>query len=485
MKRFSALILIIILCLVVTLTVASAESTGADRSIAITTEQLIVSIGKPLKLTAEITRLSDDAPVKTILTWTSEDESIAKVNAQGSITGIAPGIVRITCQAKDNPEIKSSVSVTVTQPVKTAKPEKTIYLLLLGSAEEAAKGNINVQIMPENATVKECSFSSSDDSIVTVDENGNLQAIAEGKAKITITPLEEGTKVKSQCTVIVGQGVTSISIPAKQTIEKNKTFTIKPEIAPDNAYEKRVEYTSSNEKVATVSKSGAIRGIGCGTAKITCTAIDGSGVVAECEVTVIQRVTKVSGNDRRIIIFEGNEQKWSVSVNPSDATNKKLSYSSDNSYIASVDSDGRITGKNGGKTRITATSTDGSKKTCSVEIIVEPSVPLSLDSIGHGIFNYNLLGLTVTNQCSTATIVDFDFDMTFYDWGGSEISSGSYSLGSQVKIGPHRQKTIKRTVYGAGQAYKTVITITGVKFSDGSYWSIPYSDQETWSFTRN
>ena len=118
-------------------------------------------------------------------------------------------------------------------------------------------------------------------------------------------------------------------------------------------------------------------------------------------------------------------------------------------------------------------------------MIVEPSVPLELDSIGHGIFNYNLLALTVTNQCSTATIVDFDFNLEFYDWSGGKISGGSYSLGSEERIGPHRQKTVKRTVYGAGQAYKTVITITGVKFSDGSYWSIPYFEQETWSFTRN
>ena len=95
-----------------------------------------------------------------------------------------------------------------------------------------------------------------------------------------------------------------------------------------------------------------------------------------------------------------------------------------------------------------------------------------------------MMTITVTNKCSTMTIVDFDFDMSFYDYSGSMINGGSFSLGSEEKIGPGKQKTIKRNVYGIGQAYKTVIGITGVRFSDGTYWSIPSSDQETWQFTR-
>ena len=174
-----------------------------------------------------------------------------------------------------------------------------------------------------------------------------------------------------------------------------------------------------------------------------------------------------------------------MSVEPFDASIKKLSYSSDNSNVVSIDSNGKLTAKNAGRATVTASSTDGSKRNATCSIIVEPSVPISLDSIGHGIYNYNLLALTVTNNCSTMTIVDFDFDLDFYDWGGSKISGGSYSLGKEERIGPGNKKTIKRTVYGTGQSYKTVITITGVKFSDGTYWNIPYYEQETWSFTKN
>ena len=183
-------------------------------------------------------------------------------------------------------------------------------------------------------------------------------------------------------------------------------------------------------------------------------------------------------------MFRGDTKYWRVYAEPSDATNKKLNYSS-SAWNVSIDSNGEVTGKSAGKAKITATSTDGSKKSCTCDVIVEPSVPLSLDSIGYGIYMYNMMAMTVTNKCSTLTVVDYDFDLAFYDYSGSMINGGSYSLGKEERIGPGRQKTIKRTIYGVGQAYKTVVTITGVKFSDGSYWSIPSSEQETWSFTRN
>lgn len=369
-------------------------------------------------------------------------------------------------------------------PIKSIKPENANISLLLGASGDSAKAQIKLITMPENATTKGFSFTSSNDSVVTVDQEGNLQAVGIGKAKITIAPSEEKPKAKAVCNVTVGQAVTKIQIPSSQTIHKNKTFSIKPTISPKEATNKKVTYSSSNESVATVNSAGVVKGLKCGETTITCIAADGSNVSASCKITVIQPVTKVSSSKKKIVLFKGKTARWTASATPSDATNKKLSYTSASSWIASIDSDGSITGKSAGKTKVTASSTDGSKKSCVCEVIVEPSVPLSLDNIGYGIYMYNMLAITVTNKCSTLTVVDFDFDLSFYDYSGSMINGGSYSLGTQEKIGPGKQRTIKRTVYGVGQAYKTVIGITGVRFSDGTYWSIPSSEQETWQFTR-
>ena len=369
--------------------------------------------------------------------------------------------------------------------MKGIKLESNSISLLLDASEDAARGQIKLILIPENTTTESFSFESNNESVVTVDQEGNLQAVGIGKAKVTITPKEEKPKAKAICSVSVGQAVTKITIPASQTIHKNKTFPLKPTIEPKEATSKNVVYSSSNESVATVNKQGVVKGLKCGDTTITCTAADGSGVSAKCKITVIQPVSKVSSQTKKMVLFKDQTKNWRVNAEPSDATNKKLNYTSSSLSTASVDNNGNIKGKSVGRTKVTATSTDGSKKSCICDVIVEPSIPLSLDSIGYGIYMYNMMAMTVTNKCSALTVVDFDFDLAFYDYSGSMINGGSYSLGKEERIGPGRQKTIKRTIYGIGQAYKTVITITGVKFSDGTYWSIRSDEQETWSFTRN
>ena len=455
----------------------------ADRSVEILKGQRTVSVGKLLKLQAEVTKLKDDAPEKTDVEWSSEDPAVAAVSDKGEVTGLKPGSVRITVNLKDRPEIRTFARIHVVNPVRTIKTDKSVTLLY-GASEDRGKGKLPVTIEPEDATIRTCIYTSSNEEVVKVDGEGNLQAVGPGKARITIISAEEGSKAKADCAVTVAQAVQSISLPRSITIDKRKNASLKAEIQPKDATSKALEFTSSNERIATVSKNGTVTAVACGKATITAAAADGSGVTAACEVTVIQPVTRVSSMSNKIVLFEGQEQSWSTSVEPYDATNRKLSFSSDSSYVAAVDSNGRITAKSAGKARITATAVDGSNKSCTCSVIVEPSEAITLESIGYGVYMGNLFAMTVTNQCSTMTIVDFDFDLSFYDYSDRLVNGGSFSLGKEERIGPGREKTIKRNVYGTSQAYKTVITITGVKFADGTTWSIPYSQQKTWTFTR-
>lgn len=366
--------------------------------------------------------------------------------------------------------------------VKSLKVEESNISLLIGASDELAQKKINVTLYPEEATQKECVFVSNNESVATVDSAGVVHAISAGKAKITVSSADKKNKAKAICNITVGEAVKGIEIPSSLAIYKGKSVSLKPSITPDKA-SKKVEYVSSDTSVATVSKAGVVKGIKCGNCSITCTALDGSGIASTCNITVVQPVNKVSTTKKKIVMFKGQKINWPITVGPNDATNKRLNYSSSSSSV-SVDDSGTITAKYTGKAKVTASSTDGSKKTCTCDVLVEPSVPLSVESIGNGIFIRNLFGITVTNQCSTKTIVDFEFELRFYSASGSLIDGGSYSLGKQEKIGPGKQKTIKRNVYGSGQAYKTVITVTAVRFSDGEYWSIPSSEQITNTFTR-
>ena len=475
---FISVLVVLLICF------AFALSEG-DRVVKITSDDLSVAVSGKLTLKAQVETVSETAPAKTALIWSSSDESIAKVASNGVVSGVSVGEAEIICKAKDDESISCSVKVSVYQPIKTLKIDNTNMTLVIGSSEEAATGAINVIITPDNASDKTCSFTSSNEDIVTVDENGTLHALSAGKAKVTVIPNEKGSKQKAVCNVTVGQAVTQIKLNQdSSTVNKGKTVSLKATILPDNAFNKKVEYTSSDPSIASVSKAGVVKGVKCGKATITCTALDGSNTSTSTTVTVIQPVSSVTATEKKITIFKGDTDRMRTTVQPSDATNKELTYSTSAASIATVNSNGKITAKRAGKATITATAQDGSNRSASMVVTVEPSVPISLDSIGYGIYNYNLLGITVTNLCSSKTIVDFDFDLSFYDYGNRLVNSGSYSLGSQEKVGPKKQKTIKRTVYGVGQAYKTVITITSVDFSDGSTRYIPSSEQETWSFTR-
>ena len=494
-KRFCFVVAMLVLCFMVCFgsgeTVVSntqisetAENLSPTRSIVLSVEDPVVYVGKSLKVGFTVEKLQDTAPKQTTLVWSSSDPAIAAVNANGQVSGKKSGSVTIMASAKDDPTIMASVDITVRVPVQAVQINEKKASVVIGGNEAASKTQLTVTVKPADAFFQTGKWTSSNEDVATVDEHGVVTGRRAGNANITFTSDDPNGQRKAQINVTVGQAVTSISMSKSATVQKNNTVSLQATAGPKDATTKKLEFTSSNPSVASVSGNGSVKGVSCGKATITAKATDGSGITAKCEVQVIQQVTNISSGDRNIVIFQGDEKRWSTSVEPYDATNKKLTFSSDNSFIASVDSDGKIKGERGGRTRITASATDGSNRKASVNVTVEPSVPLTLESIGHGVYMADLLALTVKNQCSTMTIVDFDFDITFYDYRGNIVNSGSCSLGKQENIPHGATKTIKRTMYGTSQAYKTVITITGVKFSDGSYWSIPYSQQETWSFTR-
>ncbi len=170
------------------------------------------------------------------------------------------------------------------------------------------------------------------------------------------------------------QLVTSITVsPSSLSLQPNETSALTATALPSDADNKEVEWTSSDEAVAVVGEAfGTIMVMakGYGTCTITATAKDGSGVKGTCQVTVAKLVTSITVNPATLTLEPGKSQMLTARVQPSDATNKLLTWSSSNTAVATVNTSGMVTAVAQGTCTITATAKDGSgvKGTCQVTV---------------------------------------------------------------------------------------------------------------------
>ena len=163
---------------------------------------------------------------------------------------------------------------------------------------------------------------------------------------------------------------------------KNRGFQLKKSIKNKNATYKAVNWYTSNKNIATVDSNGKVTLKHRGKVTIIVKAKDGSNKYAKCRITVKQLVTKLSYNGKKQAkkVVKGKTIKFGVSVAPSNANNKGLTYFSSNKKVATVNSKGVIKGIKAGTVTITAKAKDKSKKKVSIKVKVE-NPPISDNTI--------------------------------------------------------------------------------------------------------
>ncbi len=162
----------------------------------------------------------------------------------------------------------------------------------------------------------------------------------------------------------------SITLSKKSaTVKKGKTLKLKATIKPKNATQKKITWSSSSKKVASVSSKGVVKGVKAGTAVITAK-VKGTKLKASCKITVIVPVSKITlSGDSEVTV--GNTTTLKATVKPKNASNKKVTWSSSDTSVATVDAKGKVTAVAPGQVTITATAKDGSKKTAKKVITVK------------------------------------------------------------------------------------------------------------------
>jgi uncharacterized protein YjdB len=223
------------------------------------------------------------AASKLTVEWTSSDESVATVDETGTVTAVAAGEAEITAAVKDT-EMQDVCAITVKVSAKELKVPDTLDVKL-NDTDEAA---IEAKCEPEDASNISFDFASSDEEVATVDKDGKVKVLKAGECDITTTLLQDGEKVTEKTTHVKAfyevESITLDSNEGKLTV--GNSHTIKATVAPKEvAAETTIEWSSSNEKVATVDSNGKVTAVSSGNATITATAGEES---ANYEVTVEQ-----------------------------------------------------------------------------------------------------------------------------------------------------------------------------------------------------
>ena len=294
------------------------------------TQQLEIEYGTDDK--AEQEKIAEAASKLTI-EWTSSDEEVVTVDATGLITAVGAGEADVTASAKDvNISSTTHVKVVIT-PTGVEAPE-TLELVTNGENSK----NLDAKIVPEDATEVKLAYTSSNESVATVDENGLVTAVADGECTITTYVVADAPATAETATQEAAAVVTDEETPTEG----------------ENS-----EATADSEAVTVPDNLDSAFGV------------VPEGLSATTKVTVTTKVEKIELDKTEGILNVGNTVTITATVAPEEATNPAVTWSSCDESVATVDETGKVTAVAVGNATITATSEDDSSVSADYELTVQ------------------------------------------------------------------------------------------------------------------
>lgn len=381
--------------------------------------------------------------------WKSSNESVATVSQTGLVTALKEGPAVITVITNDG-GFEATCDVTVNKkdiPVTEVQLNKETMDLMEGDEEKLV-----VTVKPDDATDKSVVWESSNETVVTVDQDGLVKAVREGDAMITVTA-KNG--VSASCIVgvrkkdipVTGIKLNYISMELNVGTGGKLTATVEPE----NATVQDVEWKSSDPAVVAVH-NGYVTAKKEGKATITVTTVDG-GFTASCEVNVKNiPVTGIALEQSSLLLPVGNTYALTAHVQPINATDQNLQWGSSNGGVATVDQTGKVTAVAAGTADILATLA-GKFARCTVQV---DDVKLSMKTSSYMI-------LPRSRPINIKSNIDANFELDYSKLSFSYSDQEVATIGSDFDIETHGKKgTTKVDVlykYGNGEL-KTSFTIT-------------------------
>ena len=380
---------------------------GKTLAKSITIDKPAVSL-KATETAALVATVLPETTTDKAVTWKSDNEAVATVDANGVVTAIAVGEANITATTTDGTNLSASCKVTVIPTLaETITLNQTAVSL---KATETAE--LSVNILPATTTNKAVTWKSQNEAVATVDANGVVTAIAVGETTITVTTAD-ASNLSATCKVtVVPTPAASITLNTTDvTLKATETATLTTTILPATTTNKAVTWKSDNEAIATVDANGVVTAIAVGEANITATTTDGTNLSATCKVTVEQTFASSISLDKTSISLKATESETlKATILPATTTNQTVTWKSDNEAIATVDANGVVTAHEVGVATITATTTDGTNlsASCTVNVIHTQAssitlnmTEVSLKALETAELSVEILPATTTNKVVT------------------------------------------------------------------------------------
>lgn len=334
MKFYKLFTFVLSLCIVLGCT--EKETQVEVSSVSLNTSTIEMVEGETFSLVATV--LPKDAEYDGVI-WASSNASVANVNS-GAVSAVKEGTATITasaggksatCSVKVSSKIVAVTSITL---------DKTSLSMKVGETE-----TITAIVSPDNATDKTVEWGSSDVAVATV-ADGIITAKKSGEATITA---KSGSCI-AECKVTITVSAESVTLDKTSlSLAIGESATLTATVKPDDATDKTVAWSSSDESVAKVD-NGKVTAVKSGKATVTAKC----GVkTAECAVTVTVPVSSITLDKTTLSLVIGESFTLTATVKPDDATDKTVTWSSSDESVARVDN-GKVTAVNAGQAKISA-----------------------------------------------------------------------------------------------------------------------------------
>lgn len=422
--------------------------------IIINKQSLSLEKGETVRLFANV----DPADVTdATVNWSSTNASVATVAEDGTVIATGGGSCEIVATTHNGLEAKCQVTVT-------EMPESIAFESSTADINKGEEITLAVIFTPESATERTLTWTCSDASVASVSD-GVVKGLKAGTVVITATTVNGKT---AECAVTVHQPAESITLDVtKAEIETGATLQLTATVGPEDAEDKSVSWTSSDDNVATVSGDGLVTALSGGVVEITATTVNGLKAVSV--ITVIQLPLAVSINPEEVEIILGGSVTLTAQVGPANTADKTVTWTSSDESVAAVASDGTVTAAGLGEAVVTATTVNGLTAECRVTVTGILVESIELDRTAVEAAEGEQFQLTATVYPEDAT------DKTL-SWMSSNVGVATVDDNGLVTVKSvgFARITARSTDGSDVKAECELTAVAGIDaiFADGTLWSV-------------